>query len=168
MDNYKGVNRNSLIQMLNDKEREVIRMRAQQEETEKKLKAAEEKLHVLLREKEEQVIAIDNAGSIAEAALQLNGVFDAAQKAAGLYLKNIERLNAETTASCEKLMADTQKKCEEMEEAARIRCEEMEEATRMRCEALRRQAEEEAASNWSELSKNLEEVVRSYSRKEEK
>lgn len=168
MDNYKGLNKNSLIQMLNDKEREAVRLRAQQEETEKKLKAAEEKLHVLLREKEEQMIAIGNAGSIAEAAFQLNGVFDAAQKAAGMYLKNIERLDAENTAACEKLMADTQKKCEEMEEASRIRCEEMEEATRIRCEELRRRAEEEAASNWSELSKTLEEMVRTYSRKDDK
>jgi hypothetical protein len=34
-------------------------------------------------------IAIESAGSIAEAALKLNGVFEAAQKAADQYLENV-------------------------------------------------------------------------------
>lgn len=34
-----------------------------------------------------------HAGSIAEAAMQINGVFEAAQAAAGQYLENIERLS---------------------------------------------------------------------------
>lgn len=168
MDQYKGVNRNNLVAMLEDREREVARLRAQVETTGKKLQAAEEKIRALLQEKEEQVIALENVGSIAEAAIQMNGVFEAAQKAAGVYLKNIERLDAENRCACEKRMNDTQKQCEEMEAAAKLRCEEMEEAARLHCEEVRRRAEEEAASNWSELSKNLEEVVRSYSRKEDR
>lgn len=36
-------------------------------------------------------IEIQEAGSIAEAALRLNGVFEAAQKAADQYLENIQR-----------------------------------------------------------------------------
>lgn len=168
MDNYRGINRNGLIRRLNERERELASLRAQLEESEKKRKTSEEKERLLLCEKENQVIAIDNAGSIAEAAFQLTGVLDAAQKAAGLYLKNIERLEAEKVASCERQLTDTQRKCEEMERVSRMKCEEMEEATRLRCEELRRRAEEEAASNWSELSKNLEEVVRSYSKKDGK
>lgn len=53
-----------------------------------------EKLKIELEQAREQVnsrqIAIDRAGSIAEAALALNGVFDAAQAAAAQYLENIQ------------------------------------------------------------------------------
>lgn len=47
-------------------------------------------------EKEKREIQISQAGSIAEAALQLNGVFEAAQAAAEQYLENIKRLQPET------------------------------------------------------------------------
>lgn len=38
-------------------------------------------------------IALEECGSIAEAALHLNGVFEAAQQAANQYLENVRRLN---------------------------------------------------------------------------
>ena len=38
-------------------------------------------------------IAVDKAGSLAEASLQLNGVFQAAEKAAQQYLENIQRMS---------------------------------------------------------------------------
>ena len=38
-------------------------------------------------------IVIQNAGSIADASLQLNGVFESAQAAAEQYLENIKRIN---------------------------------------------------------------------------
>ena len=41
----------------------------------------------------ERKIALENAGSIAEAALKLNGVFEAAEEAAKQYLENIKFLN---------------------------------------------------------------------------
>lgn len=50
-----------------------------------KLKQAEEKLN-------EREIQIEKAGSIAEAALQLNHIFEDAQKAADQYLENVYRL----------------------------------------------------------------------------
>lgn len=40
-------------------------------------------------------IAVDKAGSIAEASLQLNGVFQAAEKAAQQNLENIQRMSEE-------------------------------------------------------------------------
>lgn len=43
--------------------------------------------------KASRVIELNEAGSIAEAALKLNGVFEAAQKAAEQYLMNVQRLS---------------------------------------------------------------------------
>ncbi|MCQ2514913.1 MAG: DNA repair protein [Ruminococcus sp.] len=42
-------------------------------------------------------IVIENSGSIAEAALKLNEVFEAAQKAADLYVENIKLQNSDNT-----------------------------------------------------------------------
>lgn len=58
-----------------------------------------EELKTRLAEMKEQLddkkIMIDEAGSIAEAALRLNGVFQAAEAAAAQYLENIRRLSGE-------------------------------------------------------------------------
>ena len=52
----------------------------------------------LRNELENRKIEVQAAGSIAEAALQINGVFTAAQEAADQYLLNIKRLNWELVA----------------------------------------------------------------------
>ncbi len=60
-----------------------------------------ERLKEQLREKEEELqnrkIKIDQAGSIAEAALALNGVFEAAQAAAQQYLESIQQESGDKT-----------------------------------------------------------------------
>lgn len=75
----KKLNRAELLEMLLEQSREVEALKAQ-------LKNANEKLA-------DRQIIIDTAGSIAEAALQLNGVFEAAQAAAEQYLANVRRLD---------------------------------------------------------------------------
>ena len=63
-----------------------------------------ERLTVRLAEKEallqERRIQLERSGSIAEAALQLNGIFEAAQAAADQYLENIRQLEADTRQRC--------------------------------------------------------------------
>lgn len=75
----RKLSRRDLLEMLLAQTKEVERLK-------KELDAANE----ALRSRE---ILLANAGSIAEAALQLNGVFEAAQKAADQYLENIKNLN---------------------------------------------------------------------------
>ena len=63
---------------------------AQMEENEKlkkHLEEAKEKAH-------SRQIAIEQSGSIAEAAMKLSGIFDAAQEAASLYMENIKQLSS--------------------------------------------------------------------------
>ena len=57
-----------------------------------RLQAALDAANKVLRDR---TIVIEQAGSIAEAALQLNGVFAAAEAAAAQYLENIRRCAAE-------------------------------------------------------------------------
>lgn len=60
-----------------------------------------ERLRAQLQEMNEKLadraIRIERAGSIAEAALQLNGVFQAVEEAAAQYLENVRRLAEEQT-----------------------------------------------------------------------
>lgn len=63
----------------------------------KDVKIAE--LNRTIREmKESKAIELEKAGSIAEAALQLNGIFELAQQCADQYLMNVKRLAGEAEA----------------------------------------------------------------------
>ena len=64
----------------------LIELSKENEELQRQLKEANEKL-------ESREIAISQSGSIAEAALKLNGVFEAAEKAAKQYLENLKRVS---------------------------------------------------------------------------
>lgn len=77
----KKLSRAELLELLLESNRENERLRKQLEKA-KGLLAS-------------RVIEIENAGSIAEAALALNGVFQAAQLAADQYLENVRRLAGE-------------------------------------------------------------------------
>ncbi len=74
----KKLGRAELLELLLEESRENERLRA-------KLRKARQ----LLEEKQDQ---IDNADSLADAALQLNGVLEAAEAAAEQYLENVRRM----------------------------------------------------------------------------
>lgn len=57
-------------------------------------------------------IMINEAGSIAEAALRLNGVFQAAETAAAQYLENIRMLSGKEEVVCQRMEEEARKKAE--------------------------------------------------------
>lgn len=77
-----------------------------------------DQLHAQLEAAQEQLaerkIELDKAGSIAEASLQLNGVFQAAQDACAQYIENIEQLSARQEQVCAQMQRETQVKCDRM------------------------------------------------------
>ena len=75
------------------------------------LQEENEKLQSQLAERR---LRLEQAGSIAQAALALNGVFDAAQQAADQYLAEIRQNNEQTKAICDRLLADAQRKAREI------------------------------------------------------
>ncbi|MGN0332732.1 MAG: hypothetical protein ACI4D9_06895 [Lachnospiraceae bacterium] len=112
--------RAELLEMLVEQGKEVEQLRAQLEEANKKL--------------EDKQICLNKAGNIAQASLQLNGVFDAAQEAAQQYLENIQRLN------------DRQEQV----------CKLMEQSTREKCDTMIQEAQRGVEERWKELSTRLE------------
>ena len=71
----KKLSRQDLMEMLVESERHVEQLEKELEETRKQL--------------EDRKIQIKNAGSIAEAALKLSGIFEVAQAAVDQYLENL-------------------------------------------------------------------------------
>ena len=86
---------------------ELLEMLIAQASENEKLKQELEDAQAALQDRS---IAIDNAGSIAEASLQLSGVFEAAQNAAEQYLANIQRMNDQQDPIAQKLQGDARKK----------------------------------------------------------
>ena len=64
---------------------------------------------------------IDHAGSIAEAALAVHNVFEAAQAAADAYLAQTREANEKTQQLCDRLIADAQRRADAIVRAAQVR-----------------------------------------------
>lgn len=92
-------------------------------------------------EAEKREILVNRAGSIAEAALRLNGVFEAADRAVEQYKQNTYRLSRDQEAVLKARRAEVEQKAMELMRKARI------EADRSKAEADR---------YWQELSRKLE------------
>lgn len=78
---FKKLSRSELLELLLEERKENEELRAE--------------LKKMKRQLNNRRIKIKNAGSIAEAALQLNGVFEAAEAAALQYLENIQQMAEE-------------------------------------------------------------------------
>ena len=121
-----------------------------------------DKLKAQLRETEEKLsdktLKIGSAGSIAQAALQINGVFEAAQRAADQYLENVVS-QSRTSPFLSREYAD---RSEHMLSEARAKCAAMEQDTARRCDEMVRSAEAEVQARWSELHQRMESYLREH------
>lgn len=81
---------------LENAEEQIARLEKNIEHLKKRLDKKDAQIHDLkeaLQEGQKKIdLELEEAGSIAEAALRLNGVFEAAQKAADQYVYNVKRL----------------------------------------------------------------------------
>lgn len=133
-------------------------------QTEDRLRAENAALSAQLQERQ---IHIENAGSIAQAALELNKVFEAAQAAADEYVASVRAANKNTDAAANALRAQaeaeaeqilaqaqteaanlkarTQKECDEQAEAAaRSRAQ-----TEADCKAMLARTQQEIRQRWA-------------------
>lgn len=101
-------------------------------------------------------LAVADAGSIAEAALRVNGVFEAAQAAAEQYLENIQDLYQRQEKICAQMERQCQERIDRMLADAQQKCAAMEAETKARCEAMLAGAEAESQAQWEEILRELE------------
>ena len=82
----------------------------------KRLSLVEEELSAAQKELERRKIAITTSGSLAEAALKLNGIFEAADQAAAQYLDSLR----EQEGNAERIVAEAEAKAHEIINAAEV------------------------------------------------
>ena len=96
----RKLSRADLLELLLQQSRELDKVRAE--------------LEIANRRLADRQIALERAGTIAEASFLLNGVFEAAEKACAQYMENIRDLSGRQEALCEKMERDTKAKCDQM------------------------------------------------------
>ena len=141
----RKLNRVELLQMLLEQGRQNDALRAQLDQANAQLASRQ--------------VALDEAGSIAEASMQLTQVFASAQRAADQYLENIRTLSGRQEAVCAKREAESRSKCEQMLAEAQKKCQSLEEQTRARCEAMTIEAERKSAAVWDEAKLRLDQLL---------
>ena len=132
----------------------------------KEVDRLKEKVRKLSAETESKRIAISNSGSIAEAALKLNGVFEAAEKAAKQYIDNVAYLYECADSNGEILMdnydsiySDTKSRCEKMENDTAEKCRQLVEQAEKEAEKIINDANEQALVCWLDSSKKINALV---------
>lgn len=96
----RKLNRTDLLELLLQQSREMEQLREELEHAKYMLSRRE--------------IVMNQAGSIAEAALQLNGVFAAAEDACAQYMESIKTLSGRQEEVCRRMEEETRQKCDKM------------------------------------------------------
>ncbi len=121
----------------------------------------QEQLDEARRELEDKSIDAAEAGSIAEAALRLNGVFESAEAAASQYVEAVKRLREKQYFLNRRSEAESKRKADAMIAEAEKRCAEREAAAEKRLQAV--------ASKFHKMyeqKRQLDELLTEYSVKQ--
>lgn len=105
----RKLNRQDLLRLLLETERENERLRKELEDAKQQL--------------ESRKVIVSEAGNLAEASLKLSGVFEDAQRAADIYVQNAQQVSQEQERKAKEAMLAAERSCRKMEEACRAECE---------------------------------------------
>lgn len=120
----------------------------------KRTEELQEKLNEATKQLEEKELTVTNAGSMAEAALKLNGVFEAADAAAAQYIKSVSDGDTVLTAPPETAL----KESEEILNEARKKAQALLDETEAKCRAR----EEKAQRYVDAVNAKLKQVYTDY------
>ena len=171
----RSLNRKELLEIMIEQGRELETSKAKYEKDLAFLKSEHEKdLDYLRTEYEKEIaalkkdlenaqtalqsrqIAIDEAGSIAMAALQLNGVFEAAQAASQQYIENIRSLSDRQASICAQRDAESKAEQERRLQETTTKCAQMEYLSKKKCEDMEAEAKRKSEAYWAEVSHRLQ------------
>lgn len=107
----RKLNRTELLELLLVQAKEIDRLNRELEQ--------------LQSQEQQRKIDLARAGNIAEAALKLNRVFEAAQAAADQYLESIKNPLSDTEVRCTQMLEQTQRECDAMIRDAKARTNEI-------------------------------------------
>ncbi len=120
-------------------------------ELQQKTQQLEQENETIHKQLADRTVKLEKAGSIAEAALALNGVFEAAQAAADQYLAQVHAANEQSQQLADRIVADAQRKANAIVQQAQ------QEADRIRA-----MQGEGAQQKWAELQEKPDTMLQSY------
>lgn len=144
----KKLHRSDLLELLIAQEKENEQLRSQIAQLETRLA--------------DRTIAIDQAGSIAEASLQINGVLQAAQNAAAQYLENIRLLSGRQEEVCRSMEEESRRAADQRMAETEEACRRMEADTQRKCQELLSSSKEESNRYWTEAHQRMEEYCTAH------
>lgn len=127
----------------------------------KQMQTLEEKYASAQAALEERTIRLERSGSIAEAALQLNGVFEAAQAACQQYTQSIAALSQEQETIRARREAESREQAEEILTQAQQR-EALLQQTQAECADMVQKAKQESHAYWEAVFAKLQTVSKEY------
>lgn len=144
----RKLNRTELLEMLIDCSSELQTCKEKLAEAEKALRSRE--------------IMINKAGSIAEASLMLNGVFEAAQLACQQYTENIQKFSERQEKVCALMEAESRAKAASMIAEAERKRDQVEREAQMQSAEILRKAKAESEKYWTDVSTKLEDFYNTH------
>lgn len=145
---------------------ELVDIVYQLEKTQKEL---EEENKSLKDQLESVRITIEESGSIAEAAISINGVFEAAQKAADQYLEELHLANSEVENRCKLMLSEAESNASLIVDRAKTKAEELKkqaaqelEQAKAEAEALKADADNEIDEKWNDFIARTEQVIKAH------
>lgn len=130
--------------------------------------AKDEEINALRRqvaELQNNLNTTKSIGSIAEAALEVNGVFAAAQKAADEYLTTVMNMNSDAEKRCQEMISQTKDYCDKLISDTRYKCTSMETDAKNRSAEILCEAQEKARASLFSVTNELRDY---YLRHEDK
>lgn len=112
----------------------------------------------LRQQLEDRTLRIASAGSIAEAALQVNGVFEAAQAAADQYLASVKAAEAEMVQKTD----EAQRQREAIVQDAKRQAEKIVQDAQAQADKLLSEADAQADTRWAEFRKNADALIHAH------
>ncbi len=133
----RHLSKTELLSILRDQEAELEQQRTQ--------------IVKLQSQQKDQIIQMEECGSIAEASLQINQIFQVAQASADQYLASIRQKKV-----------DAEKKARQVETEANERAEAQIRATDMICRQAEEESQRKAAAFWDALQLQLDQFYNSH------
>ncbi len=103
----------------------------------------------------EKTIRLDGAGSIAEAALSVSGVFEAAQEAADSYLQSLQAANQDA----QEVVVQARQQADEILVAARQEADALRQSAQTDSAAILADADRQVEEKWAVFRKNVDDYL---------
>lgn len=125
-------------------------------ELQKRYADSENEVERLQADLNRKALSVSESGSIAEAALKVNGIFEAAQAAADQYLLSIKTANTDMAAKIERV----KRQSEEVLQQANLRAASIVQEAEKKAATIVSNANQEAEASWNQFQKKADELIR--------